>query len=120
MLIMQVVNQVNYKLEYIIQKAVFLAPKVYGLVTTEGEEILKVKGVSADIVSTMNLTSLSKLLIQGESIIVTQEKWFKNIQEGDISVNEIVYTLKVTTNKREAIYIDGVYENTRPYYYDEI
>lgn len=35
------------KLEHVIDKAVFLAPKVYGLVTSNGEEIIKIKGVSA-------------------------------------------------------------------------
>ena len=34
------------KLEYIIKKAVFLAPKVYGLITDEANEIIKAKGLN--------------------------------------------------------------------------
>jgi hypothetical protein len=36
------------KLEYIIGHAVFLAPKVYGLITEDGEEIFKIKSVNQD------------------------------------------------------------------------
>jgi len=38
----------------------------------------------------------------------------------EISINEIAYTLKVTSNKRSSIYIDNVFENTKPLNYDEI
>ena len=34
------------KLEYIAKKAVFLAPKVYGLITNNDEKIIKVKGIT--------------------------------------------------------------------------
>jgi len=36
----------QFKLEYVINRAVFLAPKVYGLITTDGQEIIKVKGLT--------------------------------------------------------------------------
>jgi hypothetical protein len=39
---------------------------------------------------------------------------------GTITISDIAYTLKVTSNKRHAIYIDGVYERTAPYNYSEI
>jgi len=50
----------------------------------------------------------------------TQEKWFKKIMEGDITVAEVAYTLKVTSNKRVPIYVDNVFSNTKPFNYDEI
>jgi hypothetical protein len=33
------------KLEHLISKAVFLAPKVYGLIDVNGDEVIKIKGV---------------------------------------------------------------------------
>ena len=47
-----------FKLEHVIQRAVFLAPKVYGFITTEGEEIIKVKGVKQDDLSTLKIQDL--------------------------------------------------------------
>lgn len=40
----------QFKLEYVIDKAVFLAPKVYGLITESGEQIIKIKGLTKDAV----------------------------------------------------------------------
>jgi hypothetical protein len=108
------------KLEYIVDKAVFLAPKVYGLVTVDGEEIIKIKGVSKDIVSKLQFSDLEALLIKDSSREFIQEKWFSKLYEGEIIILDMAYTLKVTSNKRNPIYIDGIYENTEPYNYDEI
>jgi hypothetical protein len=108
------------KLEYVVKRAVFLAPKVYGLVTKDGEEVIKVKGLTPESLSNVNVNTLSNLLIQDSSKSFIQEKWYNNLVAGTISVSDIAYTLKVTSNKREAIYIDGVYEKTTPYHYDEI
>ena len=33
---------------------------------------------------------------------------------------DIIYTLKVSSNKRKHIYIDDVFQRTEPYYYNEI
>jgi DNA polymerase type B, organellar and viral len=110
----------QFKLEYVIERAVFLAPKVYGLITTEGKEIIKVKGINQDLVSDIHIIDLEKLMIKDSSSEYNQEKWFKKVIEGDLIVQDIAYTLKVTSNKRNPIYIDNVYENTKPYNYDEI
>jgi DNA polymerase elongation subunit (family B) len=42
------------KLEYVLNKAIFLAPKVYYLETDEGKIIYKVKGFKHEIVLTFN------------------------------------------------------------------
>jgi hypothetical protein len=108
------------KLEHTIDRAVFLAPKVYGLVTVEGEEIIKIKGVSKDIVSKLYFSDLEALLIKDSSREFIQEKWFSKLYDGEINVLDIAYTLKATSNKRNPIYIDNVLENTEPYNYNEI
>ena len=54
-------NQLGqFKLEYEINEAVFLAPKVYGFTTTSGQEIIKIKGVTKEVNLKMNLM-VSKL-----------------------------------------------------------
>jgi hypothetical protein len=108
------------KLEYIADKAVFLAPKVYGLVTEDGKEIIKVKGLTPDSASTLDINDLTNLLVAGSSNNISQVKWYKNVIEGHITKKEIAYTLKVTSNKREAIYTEGVFNDTNPFYYDVI
>lgn len=108
------------KLEYVIRKAVFLAPKVYGLITTDGKEIIKVKGINQDLVSDIHINDLEDLMFKDASKEFTQAKWFKKVVEGNISVQDVAYTLKVTSNKRNPVYIGKVFENTKPYYYDEL
>ena len=45
----------QFKLECIIKRAVFLAPKVYGLITDTGEQIIKVKGLTKETVEALLL-----------------------------------------------------------------
>jgi hypothetical protein len=86
------------KLEHVITKAVFLAPKVYALITEDGKEIMKVKGLKHDI-NKLTFNDLEALLIQDTSRELTQDKWFKSILAGDITTNDNIYTLKNTSNK---------------------
>jgi hypothetical protein len=64
------------------------------------------------------------LLVKDSSKEFTQEKWFKKTLEGDITIDQVAYTLKATSNKRMAIYqnINGldIFTGTRPYNYDNI
>lgn len=117
-------NLGQVKLEHIITKAVFLAPKVYSLITSDKELIIKVKGVSQKYLNDVSFYTLEKLLIKNSSMEFNQEKWLKSIIEGDIKVKNLAYTLKVTNNKRNPIYTnnDGIeiFTNTEPVYYDEI
>jgi len=109
----------QFKLEHTINKAVFLAPKVYGFINIDGDEIIKIKGLSNDELN-IKFNDLESLLIKDSSKHFTQEKWFKKVIEGQITVAEVAYTLKVTSNKREAVYIDNVFTNTNPFNYDDI
>jgi len=110
----------QFKLENVLSKAVFLAPKVYGLITEDGKEIIKVKGLKDEALVDIHFKDLEQLLVLDSKLEFTQEKWFKKIMEGDITVAEVAYTLKVTSNKRVPIYVDNVFSNTKPFNYDEI
>ena len=110
----------QFKLEYVIERAVFLAPKVYGFITDQGEEIIKVKGLKSDALKDLHVSDLEELLIKDSSREFNQEKWYKNLYEGNITSLDTVYNLKVTSNKREAIYVNNVFEFTKPYNYKDI
>jgi len=110
----------QFKIEHVINRAVFLAPKVYGFINEKGEEIVKVKGITKDTITDVHVSDLESLLFLDSAKEFTQEKWFNKTMEGEISVADVIYTLKVTSNKRKTIYIDRVFSNTRPYLYDDI
>lgn len=88
------------KLEHTIKRAVFLAPKVYGLVTVDGKVIIKIKGVSHKVIGDITINHLSNLLIENSELELKQFKWFKKVIEGEITQDEILYHLKITSKKR--------------------
>ena len=121
-------NLGQFKLEYEIKKAVFLAPKAYSIVTTDDKTITKIKGVTKDIVESIPHHDIEELLVKDSTMEVSQDKWFKKVYEGKISVGLVAYNLKVTANKREAIYKEYhengktkyIFSDTKPYYYEDI
>jgi len=117
-------NLGQFKLEHTIKKAVFLAPKVYALVTTDNELIIKCKGVTQNHIKELKFNDIENLLIKDSSLEFTQDKWFKNVIEGTISPIQLAYTLKATYNKRNAVYtnIDNkkIFTDTNPVNYEDI
>lgn len=101
------------KLENVLTKAIFIAPKVYYLETIDGNVIYKVKGLSHDVVLTKD--DFEHLLVKDSFIRKFQTKWIKNISKGHVSIINGVYTLKVTDNKRSLIYFNNKLTSTRPY-----
>ena len=108
------------KLEHKIERAVFLAPKVYGLMDTDGTKTMKVKGIGHTLASELGILDLENLLFENSSKNFIQEKWYKKVIEGEITIQDIAYTLKVTSNKRSPIYINGIYSDTKPYNYNDL
>ena len=108
------------KLEHTIKKAVFLAPKVYGLVDVEGNEVIKIKGITNEITSTVHINDLEQLLYQDANRVFNQHKWYKSLVQGNIRITDVLYNLKVTSNKRGLVYNDGIFYNTEPLNYEEI
>jgi len=101
------------KLECICNDAVFLAPKVYSLITDSGV-VKKIKGLSSEALSEITFDDLLELLNKDSKIEANQEKWYKDISSGKISIKNQIYTLKVTGNKRQLIYTNNKLVNTRP------
>jgi hypothetical protein len=63
------------KLEGEYSKAIFLAPKVYGYLTKEGKEVIKIKGLSSEAIKENNITleTLASLLRKGSSYLYLKE-----------------------------------------------
>ena len=91
----------KFKLEHNINKAIFLAPKVYALETDKGEHIFKVKGLTS--ANNLNMEDFEALLVKDSYISQSHILWFKSMLDSNISVREQLYTLKVTNNKRQLI-----------------
>jgi hypothetical protein len=94
------------KLEYKFDEVLFLAPKVYGGVIFSiekniFEEIIKVKGLKNN---SLRFKDLLPLKNRNNSLKISNEKWYKNIEQGNISIKNEIYTLIMTDNKRKIIY----------------
>lgn len=71
------------KLENDFSNFIALAPKVYGgILESDSSEIVKVKGFKIKI----DFYNLKKLLKNRDTLILNQEKWFKNWENSEIKI----------------------------------
>jgi hypothetical protein len=103
------------KLEHVCDKAIFIAPKVYGLHTKDGDTILKVKGLKKESIESLKLADLESLLIKDNKLEVVNSKWYKDILNANITIKDQLYTIKATQNKRILVYADNKLVNTSPF-----
>lgn len=98
------------KLENIFKEFVCISPKVYGGIT-DNNEYIKIKGVKNPI----NFYQLKALLYKNTKLEIKQDKWYKNITDGNIFIKNEIYTLMITDNKRNNIYDqNGKFIDTKP------
>ena len=90
------------KLENICDKAIFLAPKLYCLVTESGQFIHKVKGLKPE--TEIEFKDFENLLNKDTFITKSQSKWTRDLSKSKINILEQLYSIKVTDNKRKLIY----------------
>jgi hypothetical protein len=108
----------QFKLEYKFIEVVFLPPKVYGGSYLDGNnlrEISKIKGYKNQV----DLKFLRKLLIRNENLKLDNEKWFRNIYDGNIEIKKQIYNLAINNNKRKLKYLSNVFINTESYIINE-
>jgi len=113
------------KLEAIIDKAIFIAPKVYGYnidsclsesTSKGGNSIVKVKGLSNQSIKSINLEDLESLLTEKVKLSFQNEKWYKDITTATINISDQIYSLRVTGNKRKLVFNeDNILINTEPF-----
>jgi hypothetical protein len=99
------------KLEYFINEAVFLGPKSYCLQNEKGL-VTKVKGLKDT--SVLTLQDFKDLLNKDFYKDQTHAKWFKSLEQGNITIKEQLYRLKQTDNKRDNIYLNNTIVSTKP------
>lgn len=87
------------KLEHVFDDAIFLAPKVYGGITPSYEYV-KVKGLKNPV----SFNQLKPLLIKDANLKISQEKWYRNISEGNIKILPEIYTLMNNNLKRGLVF----------------
>jgi len=93
------------KLEHVFNKAVYLAPKVYGAITSEGKQHVIIKGLKFEGEENhIKYEQLVPLLNKDSKLKVKNEKWYKNWNDGNLTINEEVYTIMTTENKRKFVY----------------
>jgi hypothetical protein len=112
----------KFKLEMIAKKAIFLAPKVYCLINLEMNQqlITKVKGLSYEEIIKLTFNDFETLLYKDKTLGLNHNKWYKILFDSSIQIKDQIYTLKVTSNKRELIYDNNnKLINTRPFIIDK-
>ena len=120
----------KFKLEHVITKAIFIAPKVYGLVTNENKTILKVKGLSHQSASNISVNELGMLLISKASMTIENLRTSRNMYTGKVGVLNSSYNLMSSSSKRVPIYEEvgnlssgepvSFLKYTRAYNYDDV
>ena len=88
---------------------IFLAPKLYGGINENNNQLIKIKGLKDSI----EYDELEKLLIKDNKLEVLQEKWYRNFSLGQITIKEELYTIMITDNKRLPLYEDNKYVDTK-------
>lgn len=103
----------QFKLERIINEAIFIAPKTYGLIDHKGNEIVKVKGFSGSI----SYEQFKQLLNENTKLILQHEKWVINkdpLPRNSIEIKKFLYTLSLSSKKVRYIFSSGVLVGIEP------
>jgi len=90
------------------------------LITDQGEQIIKAKGLTKDVIQDINIADFEFLLSKDSSKLLKQSKLSKSLYNSDIELINTIYTLKVTSNKRQNIYINGIFDSTKPLNYNNL
>jgi DNA polymerase type B, organellar and viral len=90
------------KVENISEDVIFLGPKMYCLNTIDQGFKFKIKGLKST--AKLSLRDFKNLLFKNFKIEKSHTKWYRNLDQGKITLLEQVYTIKTTENKRKLIY----------------
>lgn len=102
------------KLENVYSDGVFLGPKIYSTISKNGEYFNKIRGFSEG--KKIPFKDLVALLSKDATLKLSHKKWFRNILEGNILIEEQPYILQTTSLKRDIIYNEkGLAINTKAF-----
>jgi DNA polymerase type B, organellar and viral len=100
-----------FKLEHEIEHGYFISPKLYSLKLTNGETIVKAKGIGNKLEFNQFET-----LIKNQGIIKAQERWFKDPANANISIKNIDMHISSMNLKRKQIMVNNKLAHTSPLY----
>ena len=94
---------------------------LYDVLKNPNEEIIKIKGLNKESIKKNNIDIelLEDLLIHDNLLQLPQNKWYKHIERGNISILNQLYTLRVTGNKRRLVYENDILIRTNPFILDK-
>ena len=98
-------------LENTYSKFITFGPKFYGGITLDGQEIVKIKGLSHEVLPPFS--ELELLLSKGKFLEKEQTKVFKDLSLSEITLKNLPYLLKPTCNKRDFVYSDSCIVGTK-------
>ena len=98
-----------FKLEHEIAQGYFISPKLYALKTTNGELIVKAKGIG----SKLDYNQFESL-IKNETIVKAQERWFKDPANANISIKNIDMHISSINLKRKQVVENSRLSYTKP------
>jgi hypothetical protein len=98
-----------FKLEHEIDHAYFISPKLYALKTSDGNTIVKAKGIG----SNLNYSQFESL-IENQGIVKAQERWFKDPANANISIKNIDMHISAINLKRKQVVENSRLSYTKP------
>ena len=100
------------KLEYIFKDSVYIGPKIYAGITQDNDYICKIKGFK----NSVDFDLMKSLLIKDSKIKLNHIKWFRSLENSNITLKDQIYELQKTENKRKIIYnLNDIGINTEAY-----
>jgi hypothetical protein len=118
------IGQMEVEKQFI--KVVYLAPKVYvGLMqnkkdTNKIEVHAVIKGINVEKkAKQFKFNDFVLLLNKDQKFKMEHEKWSRNIANASVTIEPVDYNLIVTENKREIIYKNNTFVDTKPLLIEE-
>ena len=88
-----------------------MGPKVYAGITLDGQDVFKIKGLSHNKLPSFD--ELELLLNKNSFLMINQFKNYNDLSNATIVNKETIYTLRVTSNKRDLVFNNNVLVNTK-------
>jgi DNA polymerase type B, organellar and viral len=103
-----------FKLEHEIVHGYFISPKLYALKTTNGELIVKAKGIGSKLEYNQ-----FESLIKNEIIVKAQERWFKDPANANINIKNLDMHISAINLKRIQVMENNKLAFTKPLIVDQ-
>jgi len=106
------------KLEYFLEEAYFISNKTYILLTIEGKEIKKAKGISPE---SLSLSDFKSMYFKSQSVKGAKTSSIINYNKGSVSIEEKEININWNSyQKREKIFESALWIDSRPLYIDTL